>query len=139
MSPRLFGLIISSAGAVVSLILFVSCDNDPVSPGHAAIYAGSYSQGIEYSIFKPCAVGEAWMITFASDEVASRFMMRVLEVVGSSNPMYTSLRGVPSEKGSFKGIFVTFDRQFEVTEILDAHELTLDDCLNQLGSKGRES
>lgn len=94
--------------------------------GRRAVYEGTYSQGIEDSVFEPCdAPNESWRID--ADDTAFYDSVRA-ELGRSGNPMHIRVRGIPSEKGSFEGIFATYDRRFELIETLDVRERRATDC-----------
>lgn len=100
-------------------------DDDGLA-GRRAVYEGTYSQGIEDSVFEPCdAPDESWRID--ADDTAFYDSVRV-ELGRSGNPMHIRVRGIPSEKGSYEGIFATYDRRFALIETLSVRELRGTDC-----------
>lgn len=98
-------------------------------PGETAIYEGHYAQGFEDSPFNPCGSDEQWLITFEPEEpVGVAFRERVAATLREANPMYVRLRGVPSAKGKYPGIFETYDRQFTLLEVLSVRAPRAGDC-----------
>lgn len=110
-------LLISSCG------IFENDDADIVA-GVEDVYAGIYTQGIEDSNFNPCIdQDESWQLVEIED---TTFIAQLQEV--NENPVYMELRGTPSEKGEFQGIFATFDRQFTVNEVVRVTSQAENEC-----------
>ena len=93
------------------------------------VYEGVFSQGFEDSPFEPCGRSEQWLITTGDTTAMRIFREQVFDVLrAGSNPMYARLHGTLSPKGEYPGIFITYDRQLELTEVLDIRPLRGLDC-----------
>lgn len=103
-------------------------DGDPrVEPRERGVYVGTYSQGFEDSVFEPCGLDEAWkIVAFDADTTFGRRIWTLVEE--GENPMFVRLRGTPTERGTFEGFFVTYDREFVLQEALDVRALGDTDC-----------
>lgn len=117
------------AVTVAISLLFNACsifggDNREIVPGVDGTYTGIYSQGFEDSIFNPCIDrDESWQLISEGPNVFNK----INEPEG--NPVFIELRGIPSKKGEYKGFYVTFDRKFEVKEVIESKSLDKKDCL----------
>ena len=117
------GLIIIAL-AVGGCSIFSSDDDEIKLAGKEDVYAGIYSQGIEDSSFKPCiAQNEVWKLINIEDTSFIRQIIKFKE-----NPVYVKLKGVPSEKGEFRGFFMTYDRQFTVQKVVHIGSLQENGC-----------
>lgn len=123
-------LLAALVGSLAGCSLF---GTDDVFPGDAenevGIYEGRFAQGFEDSPFEPCGLDETWLITFEGDDAVGRdFIERVTAVTRHANPMYVRLRGVPSPKGEYPGIFISYDRRFTLVEVLEVRAPRIGDC-----------
>lgn len=114
------------AGGLTSCSFFSGSDD---LAGQAGVYAGVYIQGIEDSFFEPCIADEVWSLV----EIAgTTFIPQVTALVErGENPMYVQLRGVPSERGEYRGFFATYDREFSVETVEEVRVLREGDCLRR--------
>jgi len=93
------------------------------------VYEGIYAQGFEDSPFEPCGRSERWLLAVGDSAAMQHFRERVFEVLRQgNNPMYARLRGTLSPKGPFPGIFITYDRKLELTEVLEVRAIQEGDC-----------
>ena len=93
------------------------------------VYEGIYAQGFEDSPFEPCGRSERWLIAAGDTAAVRDFIRRAFdEVQQRHNPMYARLRGTLSPKGPFPGIFITYDRKLELTEVLEVRAIQEGDC-----------
>ncbi|MGI9175508.1 MAG: hypothetical protein ACR2GR_09355 [Rhodothermales bacterium] len=97
-----------------------------VHPGTPGVYAGLYSQGFEDSVFRPCGIDEDWKLV-GDDSTFSDFSRRSAEAL-AENPAYVRLRGTPSRRGTYEGFFVTYDRQFTMTDVVEVRGRREGDC-----------
>lgn len=123
-SNHLFGLLILSMSLSVYSCSIFGGDDREIVPGVEGMYTGIYSQGIEDSIFNPCIDQEESWVIFSEDPA---IFSQIREAEG--NPVYLELRGTPSEKGEYQGFFVTYDRKFEIKEVVEAKSLEERRCL----------
>lgn len=124
MKPPLIYLIILALGLMLpACALIDSTENEP------DVYEGTYSQGFEDSPFEPCRRSERWNIITGDTTAMQDFRDRVVAVLNQgSNPMYARLRGTLSPKGQYPGIFITYDHQLELIEVLEVRALRASDC-----------
>lgn len=85
-------------------------------------YVGFYSWGFEVSSFSPCGSEEKWW-TNGSDLVERYIMLDVDEY----EEVFVRLKGTRSELGEY-GHLGEYDREFEVTEVLEIREKQEGDC-----------
>ena len=88
------------------VFLVGGCDN-ALDEG---VYAGIFLQGFEDSTFSPCGSDEVWQLDM--DEGPFAAFREAQERYGPH--LYIEARGVPSAKGRYPGIFIEFDRVFDV-------------------------
>ena len=116
---------------LVFIVLLGGCtmSEDPLvlDPMTLQVVEGLYQQGIEDSTFEPCQLEEVWQIT-ADDEVWQEFMPRVAEALNNGSPVYVRLEGIPSVKGEYQGFFITYDRIFEMKDVLNVRARSSGDC-----------
>jgi hypothetical protein len=126
--PRLLGVSVLLLSALLMGACDLLSDGDPrVEVGEPGVYVGTYSQGIEDSVFEPCGLDERWkIVAFDADTTFGRRIWERVEE--GENPMLVRLRGTPTERGTFEGFFVTFDREFTLQEALDVQPLQGSNC-----------
>lgn len=108
---------------VYSCNVLAGGDGD-IKPNVERTYKGIYTQGIEDSSFNPCINREeSWRLTINDDSFYKK-----LSAVGE-NPVFVKLRGIVSEKGRYQGFFVTYDRTFEVNEVIEVTSTNKNKCL----------
>jgi hypothetical protein len=110
--------------SIISLLILASCGLQNSSPDEIAgkedIYTGIYSQGIEDAWFRPCLnMKESWLFAEVSD---STFYPALSDNRNGFDPLYMELRGIPTEKGKYPGIFTTHNRGFEIKEMIVIRE-----------------
>ncbi len=124
--PRFLAAVVLVIGMMGSGCDWISSDS-AVVPGRSGVYAGPFSQGIEDSVFDPCGREEVWKIVgFDADTTFGRRVWEQLRA--GENPMFVRLQGIPTARGAFEGIFVTYDREFALEEALEVRPLQETDC-----------
>ena len=103
--------------------LLIDDSDDPLEP---SVYVGLYSQGIEDSVFRPCDRDENWMLV-ADDSTFTVFIQQ-MAAVQFENPTYVRLRGTPSQRETYKGFFMTYDRRFTMTDVVEVRRPQEEDC-----------
>jgi len=114
---------------IFPLFLLVACENDePLE----STYEGQFIYGFEQSNFYPCGSDEVWWVidgeeyTRLTNEVAA-LAIDDTTTSDSCQGAFVVLRGIKSKKGSY-GHMGVFDREFQLTEVIDVRCGTSDDC-----------
>ncbi len=124
MKLRLIYLFTLALGCMLPACALIDGTED--EPG---VYEGVYSQGFEGGTFEPCGRSERWLIIPGDSTAMQIFVERVVDVVtAGNNPLYARLRGTPGPQGEYLINFNIYERQFELSEILDVRALQANDC-----------
>jgi hypothetical protein len=104
---------------LVVMVLFARCREVETD---VTLYTGFYSLGFEVSAFTPCGSEEKWWTGGA--ELVERY--RDLNVE-QYREVFVRLRGNVSEEGNY-GHLGAYNRQFEVSEVVEIREVKDGDC-----------
>lgn len=109
-------------GLSLFVVLTSSCNlighDDKTGKYGEDVYDGIYLQGIEDSWFVPCVnIEESWKPQFTESTFDA-----VWEALAEAETykIFVRARGIPSEKGKFRGFFAEYDREFEIIEVIEA-------------------
>ena len=87
------------------------------------LWRGYVSFGFETSEFRPCGSKEQWWVLSTRD-LSARYKKLSANMY---SPVFVRLRGVPTKLGQY-GHLGAYQRQFEVTAVLESRPPKSDDC-----------
>ena len=122
-----FILLLLCAGLLQSCGVLRSDDGPPVNT--EIEFEGVYAQGFEDSGFQSCDYDEpVWKPVFNENSFGQ--LQEFWENRDSNGGPLTRLRivGVVTRKGTYRGIYVTYNREIQILDILDIEYTDNTDC-----------
>ncbi|WP_234572748.1 hypothetical protein [Rhodohalobacter sp. 614A] len=124
-SHTLFIIGFSFLAIVISSCNLINSDNK-IEGNKEGVYEGIYLQGIEDSWFHPCIdEEESWRPLLTEETFAP---IREALSDAESYRVFVKAKGIPSKKGKYEGWLTEYDREFDITEIIETRPTDSGKC-----------